>query len=182
MKVSEENFIKELKKKNEKALEFLIDNYGWVIKTVCKKHLSEFPSLLDDCMNEVLMDIWNNSHRFDDTKGNIKNWIAGISRFKSIDFKRKYFRDLQLTDIDDVAVSVEESLDLSSQKIELSDETEEFLTCLKKTDRELFIKLYVEDKEMDEVTQETGLNRNVIYNRLSRGKRKIKNLFAHARV
>lgn len=181
MKVSEKNFIRELKKKNEKALEFLIDNYGWVIKTVCKKHLTEFPHLLEECMNDVLMDVWKNIHRFDESK-DIKNWIGGISKFKAIDYKRKYFKDLQLTDIDEVSISVEDSLEVSSQRLELSDETEEFLTCLKKDDRELFIKLYVEEKDMDEVVKETGLKRDNIYNRLSRGKKKIKNLFAHARV
>ncbi|MGL4450872.1 MAG: sigma-70 family RNA polymerase sigma factor [Sarcina sp.] len=181
MKVTQENFIRELKKKNEKALEFLIDNYGWVIKTVCKKQLNEFPHLLEECMNDVLMDVWKNIYRFDESK-DIKNWIAGISKFKAIDYKRKYFKDLQLTDIDEIAISVEEKFELSSQRLDLSDETEEFLTCLKEEDRELFIKLYVEDKDMDEVVKETGFKRDNIYNRLSRGKKKIKNLFAHARV
>ena len=51
------------------------------------------------------------------------------------------------------------------------------LGCLKKDDRSLFIKLYIEDKKIEEVTKETGMSRDVIYNRLSRGKGKIKNLF-----
>ena len=177
MKITEENFIKELKKKNEKALEYLIDNYGGIIKSVTKKHLIEFPQLLDECMNDVLMDIWKNGHRFDESKGSIKNFIAGISKFKAIDYKRKYIKDLYNKDISDMSIAVEDKLTESSLRIELSDETEEMLGCLKKEDRSLFIKLYIEDKKIEEVTKETGMSRNVIYNRLSRGKRKIKNLF-----
>ena len=177
MKITEENFIKELKKKNEKALEYLIDNYGWIIKSVTKKHLIEFPHLLDECMNDILMDIWKNGHRFDESKGNIKNFIAGISKFKAIDYKRKYIKDLYNKDISDISIAVEDKLTESSLRIELSDEIEEMLGCLKKEDRSLFIKLYIEDKKIEEVTKETGMSRNVIYNRLSRGKRKIKNLF-----
>jgi hypothetical protein len=39
LKITEENFIDEMKKGNEKALEYVIDNYAWIIKTVLKKHL-----------------------------------------------------------------------------------------------------------------------------------------------
>lgn len=178
MKISEENFINELKNKNEKALEYLIDNYGWIIKTVCKKHLIEFPNLLDDCMNEILMDIWKNINRFDSSKGEIKNWIAGISKFKSIDFKRKYFKDLKLEHISDLNISSDTTIELSILEIELSDETENLLKCLKKVDRELFIKLYIEDQKIEDISSQTGIKKDIIYNRISRGKRKIKNLFA----
>lgn len=182
MKISEENFIDELKKKNEKALEYLVDNYGWIIKTVCKKHLIELPNLLDDCMNEVLIDIWKNIDRFDSAKGNIKNWIAGISKFKSIDFKRKYFKDLALEDISNFNIISNESLELSTLKVELSDETEQLLKCLKKSDCELFIKLYVEEEKIEDISSQTGIKKDIIYNRISRGKRKIKNLFASSSV
>lgn len=39
MKINEENFLDQLKKKNEKALDYVIDTYGWIIKSVIKKHL-----------------------------------------------------------------------------------------------------------------------------------------------
>ena len=39
MGVNEENFILKLKKRNEKALDYVVDNYGGIIKAVVKKHL-----------------------------------------------------------------------------------------------------------------------------------------------
>ncbi|EHI99351.1 RNA polymerase sigma-70 factor [Clostridium sp. DL-VIII] len=39
MKIGEGNFVKQLRKKNEKALDYVIDNYGWIIKSIVKKHL-----------------------------------------------------------------------------------------------------------------------------------------------
>ena len=39
MKIDELNYIDQLRMKNEKALEYVIDNYGWILKTVVKKHL-----------------------------------------------------------------------------------------------------------------------------------------------
>ena len=34
LKITEDNFIEELKYKNEDALYYFIENYGWIIKTV----------------------------------------------------------------------------------------------------------------------------------------------------
>ena len=51
------------------------------------------------------------------------------------------------------------------------------MNCLKDEDRNLFFKLYVENMDIDKVSEATGLNRDVIYNRISRGKKKIKSLF-----
>ncbi|MGL5348579.1 MAG: hypothetical protein ACRDA3_14620 [Peptostreptococcaceae bacterium] len=36
MKVNENNFIEQLKRKNEKALVYVIDNYGWIINSSIK--------------------------------------------------------------------------------------------------------------------------------------------------
>ena len=39
MKINEKNFIKYLNLKNEKALDYLVDNYGGLIKSIVNKHL-----------------------------------------------------------------------------------------------------------------------------------------------
>jgi len=62
LKITEENFIGEMKKGNEKALEYVIDNYAWILKTVLKKHLFYIPNLYDECMNDCLFAIWENIH------------------------------------------------------------------------------------------------------------------------
>lgn len=60
---------------------------------------------------------------------------------------------------------------------EISEEVEMMLDSLKPSDRELFMKLYVEEKPIDQVSRETGIKKEVIYNRLSRGKRKLRKQF-----
>ena len=52
------------------------------------------------------------------------------------------------------------------------------LSCLSPEDRELFMKLYVEEMEPEEVSRQTGMKKDVIYNRVSRGRRKIRKLFS----
>ena len=176
MKINEENFLDQLKKKNEKALDYVIDTYGWIIKSVIKKHLYNLQSVQDECINDVLLGLWNNIDKFDENKSEFKNWIAGIAKFKAIDYKRKYLRELDNENVDDLNITVDDSIH-ELLKNELRLEMQEMMNSLKEKDRELFYKLYVEEIEVDKVSQETGIKRDVIYNRVSRAKKKLRDIF-----
>ncbi|WP_394886216.1 sigma-70 family RNA polymerase sigma factor [Clostridium butyricum] len=176
MKINEENFLNQLKKKNEKALDYVIDTYGWIIKSVIKKHLYNLQSVQDECINDVLLGLWNNIDKFDENKSEFKNWIAGIAKFKAIDYKRKYLRELDNEKVDDLNITVDDSTH-ELLKNELSLEMQEMMNSLNERDRELFYKLYVEEIEVDKVSQETGIKRDVIYNRVSRAKKKLRDIF-----
>lgn len=176
MKINEGNFIIQLRKRNEKALNYVIDNYGWIIKSIVKKHLYNLQSVQDECINDVLIGIWNNIDTFDENKSDFKNWVAGIAKFKSIDYKRKYLKGLEYENIDDLNISVSDST-YEILKNELSLEVEEMLNCLNKKDRDLFYKLYVEEIEVNKISEETGMKRDAIYNRVSRAKKKIRGIF-----
>lgn len=177
MKIQEENFIQQLRKRNEKALDYVIDNYGWIIKSIVKKHLYNLTSVQDECINDILLGIWNNIDKFDESRSEFKNWISGISKFKAIDYKRKYLKGLEYENIDDLNITVQDNTHEEIIKRELDDEVREMLSCLKEEDRDLFYKLYVEEKEVRDVSFETGLKRDVIYNRLARGKKKLQKIF-----
>ena len=176
MKINEENFIIQLRKRNEKALDYVIDNYGWIIKSIVEKHLYNLQSVQDECINDVLIGIWNNIDTFDENKSEFKNWVAGIAKFKSIDYKRKYLKGLEYENIDDLNISVSEST-YEILENELSLEVEEMLNCLNEKDRDLFYILYVEEIEVNKISEETGIKRDAIYNRVSRAKKKIRDIF-----
>lgn len=178
MKIEERNLINQLRKKNQKALDYVIDNYGWIIKSIVCKHLYNLKNVQDECINDIFLGIWNNIGSFDENKSEFKNWVAGIAKFKSIDYKRKYLKGLEYENIDDLEISVKDTTYEVLIKNELSDDINEMLNCLNEKDRDLFYKLYIEEKEINDVSEETGLKKDVIYNRLSRGKKKIKKLFS----
>ncbi|MCG1011067.1 sigma-70 family RNA polymerase sigma factor [Tepidanaerobacter sp. GT38] len=177
MQITEDNFIEELKKGNEKALEYVIDNYGWILKTVIKKHLRYLPDYYEECLNDCLMSIWTNIGYYDSQKSSFKNWVGGVAKYKSINYVRKYLRDLEKENIEDIAVSAEDNALKAVLSKEISQETERMLKCLSEEDRKIFMKLYFEDKSMDEISCDTGLAKPVLYNRLSRGKKKMRKVF-----
>ncbi len=177
MRISDKNFRNQLKMKDEEALEYVLDNYGWIIKATVKKHLYGLESHQGECINDILLAIWNNIDSFDEDRSEFKNWLAGVAKYKSIDYKRKYLKNSQYDNIEDLDISIDDSVHNEITSKELNQDLEELLNCLKKEDRELFLKLYVEEKDMDEISKETGLKKDVIYNRLSRGKMKLRKLF-----
>lgn len=173
MKIDELNYIDQLRMKNEKALEYVIDNYGWIIKTVVKKHLYNLTNVQEECINDILLGIWNNISSFNKEKSDFKNWVAGIAKFKCIDYKRKYLRDLENGNLENITLSAKDFTE-DLLKNEISEEIQSILNCLGEKDKDIFYKLYVEEMDMQQVIKETGIKQANIYNRLSRAKKKIK--------
>ena len=175
LEITEENFIEQMKKENEKALEYVIENYGWILKTVLKKHLFYLMDRYDECMNDCLFAIWENINSYNPDKSSFKNWAGGIAKYKAIDCTRKYLKDLDNANIADMDISTQDNPLKEILRGEISKETENMLSSLSQEDKQIFIKLYFEDKSMKEISQDTGLSKSVLYNRLSRGRREMRN-------
>ncbi|MCR8746900.1 sigma-70 family RNA polymerase sigma factor [Romboutsia lituseburensis] len=177
MKINEENFIQHLKLKNEKALVYVIDNYGWIINGSIKKYLYNLKDYQEECFNDILLGIWNNIDNFDESKNSFKNWVGAISKYKTIDYKRKYYKYIEKENIDELSIPSKENIFEEVTKNELSEELDKLLNNLSCEDKALFLKLFVEGKAVESVSKEMNIHKNNIYNRVSRGKSKLRKLF-----
>ena len=176
-KVDQENFLRELSLRNEKALEYVVDVYGGLIKTIVKRHLRGLVDYQEECINDLFLAVWQHSGAYDPEKGSFEKWLGGVTRYKALTYKRKYLNRQQAAGLEEIREPGEESRELSRLVEELSDETEAFLFCLKKEDRFLFRQLFIEELEPEEVARKNGLKRENLYNRISRGKKKIRRQF-----
>lgn len=177
MKITSENYISELKKHNESALAYIIERYGGFVKSIVRKHLYALPQYQEECMSDIFFQVWNNIQYYDCMKNSFHNWLAGVARYRSIDYLRKHRRELELEDIDNVIVPEKEDAYEKLIEKEISIELQQMLSCLKPRDQELFQRLYIEEQEVAQVSQEMNMKESAIYNRLSRGKRKIRTLY-----
>ena len=177
MEINENNFIKYLKKKNEKGLEYVINNYGWIINSTVKKHLYNLKDYQDECINDILLGIWNNIESFDESKSTFKNWVGAIARYKTIDYKRKYLKYLKEENIDELEIGSKEGVFEKITKNELDKDTNQLLNNLNDKDKKIFLKLFVEEQEVEVISKEMNLHKSNIYNRVSRGKMKLRKLF-----
>jgi RNA polymerase sigma-70 factor (ECF subfamily) len=175
MKIHENNFISELRNKNEKALYFVIENYGWVIKSTVKKSLYNLIGHQEECINDILLAIWDNIDSFDEDKNSFKNWVAAISKYKSIDYQRKYLKNLKNENIENTELVSPENLLEKVLEKDVQNNLEKLLAPLKPEDKKIFLMVYLEEKDFDEISEELRISKSILYNRLSRGKKKLKN-------
>lgn len=172
MKITEQNFIQQLQLRNQNALMYVVDEYSGLLKSVIAKNMSYMQDYQDDCMNDVLLAIWENIDSFRPEKNSFKNWIAAIAKYKAIDYLRKYKKELN--ELSYETVEYEEAITPDFLEHDISEKTERLLSCLSTVDRELFMRLYFKDEPMERVSESLNISRPNIYNRLSRAKKKLR--------
>ena len=174
MKVTEENFISLIRQRREEGIVYVMENYGGLLRSIVRKHLSSAPDRMDECMNDIFLGIWQNIGSFDETRGSFVNWAAGVARLEAIDTLRKMQREHVRFSPKEMTLSCEDDALSSLTGERLSKETEELLNCLLPKDRELFQRIFLEAQEPAEAGHAMGLTRNNVYVRLSREKKKIR--------
>ena len=162
--------IKYIKKKNPKGMDMLIDNYGGIIASVVRNHLGTLINYEEECINDVLLSIWESIDGYDRDKNTFKNWICAIAKYKSINYRKKYLAKYEQTEINNEIYYIDKNL----VKLEVNEDIEDILRCLNSKDKELFIKYYIEGYELEEIAKKNKTNVTNLYSRLSRGRKKIK--------
>ncbi|MFY2251548.1 sigma-70 family RNA polymerase sigma factor [Priestia megaterium] len=158
-------------RKKEKGLELLIDQYGGLITAIVRKHLGTLKSYEEECINDVLLAVWHHIHRFDSEKNTFKNWVAAVAKYKAIDYQRKYIKTQH------EALGEAEFGETSGVHNVQGDDVEELLGHLNEGDRELFKAYYLQEIELKQIAKKQETTISNLYNRLSRGRKKLKAIF-----
>lgn len=176
MKIDENNFIQQLRLKNEQALMYVIDEYGGLIKWVIRKNMSGLEGQMEECLNDVLLAIWKNIDYFDEEKNSFKNWVAAVSKYRSIDYMRKNQKEMERLSYEELETEkgyMDKQIEGISED-EISDRFKDLLSGLKDTDREIFTRLYAYEESIDDISEKMKISKPTLYNRISRAKRKLR--------
>ena len=168
--MQDELIIKYIKKKKEKGMELLIDNYRGIITAIVRRHLGVLINYEEECVDDVLLSIWDNIKSFDNSKNSFKNWICAISKYKAIDYKKKYLSKIEYMDMSETIYYIDEQL----LKSEIEEEVNDILSYLNESDRTLFKQHYLEGHTLKEIAFKNNISVSNIYNRISRGRKKIR--------
>ena len=176
--VSFDNYIDLLREKDERALDFVIDEYGGLIMSVIRHLLGGFPEEQEECFNDSLMKIWEHSEDYNEDLCEFRGWVAAIARYQAIDRLRRIKRDNErrvLQDFDEMSENSSKDEE-AFQRIEetIDDEIGSMLECLSPGDRELFRRLYVEGESAKEVGEKLDISESNVYSRASRGRKKLR--------
>ena len=185
MKITEHNLIKQLKRRNPQAIEYIIDQYGGLIKAVLIRNLYDQQDHWEECFNDCLLAVWNNPERFDGKKGDFKGFLCAIAKYKAIDLLRRELKRRSK----EISIYEEESIEeikqlyqeergfIKAEEDASDEELEKLLKCLSEEDQDLFYRRYVYEQPITQISLETGLHRDRIYSRISKGKKKIRKFF-----
>ncbi|MGL4450439.1 MAG: sigma-70 family RNA polymerase sigma factor [Romboutsia sp.] len=161
--------VRHIKKCNPKGMEMLIDNYSGLLTSVVKAHISPLSQYEEECVSDVLFQIWEKIDSFNIKENSFKNWICAIAKYKAIDYKRKYISKVN-TEIDNNTPFIDENL----VRLEIKEEIDEILSILNDNDKELFTRYYLNDEKLEEIATDSDTNVTNLHSRLSRGRKKIR--------
>ena len=176
LKIDENNYIHQIKRKNSKGLDFVVDNYSnLVFKIIYDVLNSSFHSqYAEECANDVFLSVWDNIDSYNEEKGAFKNWIAAISKYKAIDYKRKLYKQSTDKCIDDYPLPDEVSTESLIVAKENNKELFQVIDLLNEEDREIFIRRYFLYEGIENIAKNFGVERNLVDQRLSRGRKFLK--------
>jgi len=169
-KVQDEEIIERIKKKDYAGLEELLAVYGDSMLRTIHSVLSQPHEVSErqDVANEVFYEVWQKIAAYQPERSRLITWLLLISRSRAIDHKRKLNkRSLEEKPVDEQELAIEES--------PLTKETFLcFIEDLEALDQRIFLLYYFYQESPETIAEQTDLNVSAIYNRLSRGRKRLK--------
>ncbi|WP_429969534.1 sigma-70 family RNA polymerase sigma factor [Enterococcus sp. AZ179] len=169
-KVQDEEIIKRIKKKDYAGLEELLAVYGDSMLRTIHSVLSQPHEVSErqDVANEVFYEVWQKIAAYQPDRSRLITWLLVISRSRAIDQKRKLNkRSLEEKPVDEQELAIEES-PLTKENF-LG-----FIEDLEALDQRIFLLYYFYQESPETIAEQTDLNVSAIYNRLSRGRKRLK--------
>lgn len=177
MNITDENLVQQIKLKNEDAIIYLVKKHGSLLNGILRKYLFHQNQDIEECFADVLVSIWFHINSFDPNKNEFKQWIAAIAKYKAIDYLRKIEPSKKHTSNLEVNERLAVQLTIPPQH-DLND----LINELNVTEQLIFHKYYVEGVPPDEIASELQVKSSWIYNKLSRGRKKLKSYILKGEV
>lgn len=181
MKITAENVIKQLQKKNPQALEYLLDTYNKNIYSLTYRILKDVGCNedIEECVSDVFVTAWENSHKYNPNKGTIKTWLFIVAKYKALDYRRKIYKEKNLSKEEEIELVSEEQVE---NKVILKEEIKQIMTVidnLGETDRQIFYRRYFFYEEIEDIAVCLSLTRKAVDNRLWRIRKLLKKEFSN---
>lgn len=168
--MQDEEIIERIKKKDYAGLEELLAVYGDSMLRTIHSVLSQPHEVSErqDVANEVFYEVWQKIAAYQPERSRLITWLLLISRSRAIDHKRKLNkRSREEKPVDEQELAIEES--------PLTKETFLcFIEDLEALDQRIFLLYYFYQESPETIAEQTDLNVSAIYNRLSRGRKRLK--------
>lgn len=170
----EARLLRQLKKKDDKAIESAIELYTPYISTVLYNFAGA--SLLREDIEEIISDVfvslWQNADNIDLQKGTIRSYIAATARNYAL---KRLMQRKEYASIDDIELPDEQSI---TEDTVMYDFLWKAVMGLGEPDNEIFVRYYRYGERLRDIAAATGVNLSTVKTKLSRGKQKLKKILS----
>ncbi len=172
MKITDQNVIEQLSKKNANAIEYLMDTYSKSVYFLIYRILNGYGNNQDieDCTSCVFADAWEKCLLYNHEKGSVKSWLLTLSKYKALDYLRKLKKqnEVSIENLQQSGVENTENLVISKENMH---QIIEIINKLNKKDRSIFYDRYFIQDSIENIAANYRLSRHAVENRLWRSRK-----------
>lgn len=174
--VDEQKALRELKRKNEKALIWFIDRYSAYVSTIIYNIIgTSIPGAdIEEISSDVFFTLWLNAGKI--SHGKAKAYLGGVARNKAKERLRKAGMELPLED--DLLLISSENPEQAVQEQEVARFLQEAILAMQQPEGEIFIRYYYYYQPVSLIAEEMGINISTVKTKLHRGRKKLKEILS----
>ena len=132
-------------------------------------YLDTHPEDAEECLYDSIMKIWEHIGSYDEAHP-FAAWAATIAKYTALNRLRRLERIEPTVDITEMRI--EDTAQLTADS-DFNSFFAELTACLSDEDKLLFTRIFWLGQSPEEAARSMGKDRSVVYNRISRGKKKI---------
>ncbi len=172
--------IHQISKRKPDALEKIMDIYISNVYSLAKSILCHISTEedIEECVQDTFLDAWNNIERYNPDRGTFKTWLLILCKYRALNIRKVHLTGPQEVELDDQQPSIYLTPENEYLIKEGSEEILTAINLLAPIDREIFIRRFILDQRIDEISASMQLSRQAIDNRLWRGRTQLKEKLA----
>ena len=161
-----------LQSQDYRALDQVIDVYTPYLSTVLYNMAGNALSKedMEEIISDVFVALWTHSKDVDLNKGTLRAYLAAVARNTAYSRLR---RNRELIGLDEIELPAQEDFALRCAE---RNSVWNAVMSLGEPDSEIFVRYYKYNEKLKEIAKVTGLNLSTVKTKLSRGKRKLKQI------
>ena len=172
-------FIRMLQQRNQAAWAELFDAIAAETYSFTYHLCSKNQAVAEDLHQELWLECIHNSHKFDESRGNVRAWVFGIARIRvALFFRRRKLSREQLTrDLEAEPAAYRDNAGLPEDalhRVELVDAVRAALVTLHPEERQLLVRKYVHGESVQAIAESLKKSTKAIESALGRAKGKLR--------
>ena len=152
MQMDDAELLEAVASQDQGAMAALFDKYSRLVYSIALRVLRE-PSLAEDVMQEVLLQVWRQPGGFVSQRGSLGAWLAVVARNRSIDVIRRRAR---LTPLEDMVLPEPRNLQRAVEENHLMDQVRVAVNTLPEEQQAPLHMAYFEGLTHTEISERTG--------------------------